>query len=89
MPRPTSGIRIGSLLSALLTAGSFAFAQVETPPEGEETTFRVNTEMVLLSLAVRDSDNLPVANLTDGNFQVFEDGQLQEVVYFEEHRSPQ
>ena len=87
----THRTRVGwvNLLPVILAAGSLSFSQVSTPPVEEEVTFRVDTEMVLLSLAVRDSDNLPVSNLVQENFQVLEDAQPQEIVYFEEHRSPQ
>ena len=69
----------------LCTAAGF-FSTTTTPQQS--STFRVDSELVLLSLAVRDRDNLPVQNLSRDHFQIFEDDREQEITYFEERRSP-
>ena len=52
------------------------------PIAAEQPTFRAATELVSLSVSVIDRDAKPVAGLTVGQFQVFEDGVPQEVRFF-------
>jgi Ca-activated chloride channel homolog len=52
-----------------------------------QQVFRVGTDVVLLSVTVADADGHMVGGLNQGNFQVFEDGVLQEISVFS--RDPQ
>ena len=71
-----------------------AFAQqapapsLATPPEeNSKDTLRVSTQRVLLDVVVTDSKGNPVRNLTEDDFQVYEDHVPQVIKSFEETQS--
>lgn len=51
-------------------------------------TIRVDVELVLLNVSVRNPNNQPVADLKISDFTVYEDGVPQEISYFEQENSP-
>lgn len=74
----------GLLLSSLLTA---SFAQEVSQP-GEATSnseyrIRVNSDLVLVNVSVRDKHGNPVRNLKQSDFTVLEDGKPQQVRSFD------
>lgn len=58
----------------------------EVPPIG--SSFSVTRNLVLLNVSVRKSDGMPVTDLTARDFRVYEEGQEQEIVFFQEQNSP-
>ena len=46
------------------------------------TTFKVNVKLVNVFTTVTNSDGAPVSSLKEGDFQVFEDGELQKIAVF-------
>jgi len=60
-------------------------------PEGlrdPQQIFRAGVDVVSLAVTVTDKDGRYVAGLEQPNFQVFEDGVLQEIVYFSRQHQP-
>jgi len=78
-------IRI-AIMMALVPVGG-AIAQTPQPP----VTLRVNTQLVQVSVVVRDSHGDPVADLKQGDFEVYDNGKRQEIRVFavEDYRTPQ
>jgi Ca-activated chloride channel family protein len=54
----------------------------QSPATAQQPTFKSATELVSLNVSVTGQDAKPVAGLTAEQFQVFEDGVLQEVKFF-------
>ena len=66
-------------------------AQVtQSPPikPDDAYTFQVNVSRVILSATVVDSHNMSVSGLSEGNFQVYEDGVLQQITNFSQEDIP-
>ena len=53
-----------------------------------QQVFRGGVEVVSLSITVTDKDGRYIAGLDKANFQVYEDGTLQEIVYFSKEHQP-
>ena len=49
---------------------------------GDEYTLRLDANMVILSATVLDRHNIPVSGLDKGDFQVYEEGKLQQIMQF-------
>ncbi len=49
-------------------------------------TFEANVRVVLLDVVVADNKGEPISGLRESDFQVFEDGKLQTITSFEEHK---
>ena len=75
-----------AIMMALVPLGG-AIAQTPQPP----VTLRVNTQLVQVSVVVRDSHGDPVADLKQGDFEVYDNGKRQEIRVFavEDYRTPQ
>lgn len=58
----------------------------EKIPRG--SSFSVTRNLVLLNVSARKSDGMPLMGLAAADFQVYEDGQEQEIVFFQEQNSP-
>lgn len=61
------------------------------PPESKppsQPTFRAGVDVVSLNVTVTDPTNRYVTDLDQENFQVFEDGVLQEITYFTRSQLP-
>ncbi|HXK08943.1 MAG TPA: VWA domain-containing protein [Vicinamibacteria bacterium] len=72
-----------SFVLALLVAGSARSASAQEPPsELRREVFRVQTEVVLLDVVVRDKKGRTVRDLAPGEVEVYEDGVKQEVGNF-------
>jgi VWFA-related protein len=76
-PRRTTPLLAGAVLTALALA---APGQQPPPPPGE--VFRVEVDVVSLYCTVKDKQGGLVTNLEPGDFEIREDGKLQEVKYF-------
>jgi len=61
-----------------------AHAQENTPLE----TIRIDTNLVVLRIAVNDKQGLAIQNLKQGAFKVYEDGVQQDVSFFSSEESP-
>jgi Ca-activated chloride channel family protein len=81
------GGRHSCLLLSLVIAGLPALAQQEQPPPPASAEVKpsisVNTELVDLPVSVTDGKGNFVTDLKKENFQVYEDGQLQNITVFE------
>jgi VWFA-related protein len=69
------------VLAALVSTLPSASAQ-EPPPELRRDVFRVDTEVVLLDVVVRDKKGRTVRDLRPGEIEVYEDGVRQELGNF-------
>jgi VWFA-related protein len=90
----TSRLRLGVLAGLALSAAALsaqgqapaapAPAQAPAAPgdQGVQPTYRVNIDLVTMDAIVRNSQDQFVADLTKDEFQVFEDGVLQDVSSF-------
>lgn len=67
-------------LRAALVGGLFLVSQVIAGAQGP--TFRSATELVTLNVSVTGAGDKPVENLTQDQFEVFEDGVRQDVRFF-------
>lgn len=88
--RASCGSRLGFLgLLFLLSIGT-AWSQTSSPSQapGQEPTFRVDTTLVVLHATVETSKGIPVSGLTEDNFQVYEDGVLQQIKNFSHEDIP-
>lgn len=75
---------------SLALALAFTAAWIASP-EGlrdPQQIFRAGVDVVSLAVTVTDKDGRYVAGLEQPNFQVFEDGVLQEIVYFSRQHQP-
>ena len=79
------------VLFSLLALPSLARPQKSAPPElrqGGEYTIRVNADSVVLPATVRNHKGTPVSGLGKDDFQVYEDGVLQQIEYFSHEDIP-
>lgn len=79
--------RIASLVVVffLIVLLRVARANEPTAPQsgqGDEYTIRVSVDQVVLHATVRNRRGTPVSGLGKGNFQIYEDGVVQEIKYF-------
>jgi len=75
-----------------ITAASFVSkAQNSLPSQlgsGDEYTFKVDTNMVILNATVLDHHNESVSGLSKNNFQIYEDGKVQLIKQFSSEDIP-
>lgn len=57
-------------------------SQPSQPGTNDAYTIQLNANMVILSATVLDGHNLPVAGLNNDNFQIYENGVLQQIKNF-------
>ena len=57
-------------------------------PRHPQQVFRGGVEVVSLSVTVTDKDGRYISGLDKANFQVFEDGALQDITYFSKEHQP-
>ncbi len=55
---------------------------------GDEYTINVNVDMVVLHATAQDHKNSPVSGLDKNDFQIYEDGALQQIKYFSHEDIP-
>lgn len=78
-----------SALGALLLVSAAAACAQENAAAGAQqptTVLHASTQLVIVDVAVQDSDGKPVHGLTRDNFQIVEDKTAQTTLNFEEHR---
>jgi VWFA-related protein len=82
---------LAALSTALLLASSAVWGQAQSgstpppqnpPPQRGGVTFHSVSNLVLVDVDVRDKTGAPVKDLKPTDFQVFEDGKLQEIQKF-------
>src|SRR5256885_10255129 len=73
-----------SLIALCLVPAVFAqtFAP-QAPVNSRDYTFKVNSELVLVNLVVRDKQGNLVRGLKSGDFTVYEDGKQQNISSFD------
>jgi VWFA-related protein len=79
--------RIASLVTVFFLIILFRVARASEPPasqssQGDAYTIRVSVDQVVLHATVRNRRGTPVSGLGKENFQIYEDGVLQEIKYF-------
>jgi Ca-activated chloride channel family protein len=75
----------------LIAPPSLVWAQQPSPPQrrpGDDFTISVNVNMVVLRATAQDHKNIPVSGLGKDDFQVYEDGALQQIKYFSHEDIP-
>ena len=78
-------LAVGAL--ALVAASSgVAGRQQGAPAADAQARFGTRTEAVLVDVSVTDRKGRPVTDLTQSDFQVFEDGNPQEILTFSRHQ---
>src|SRR5215831_1824195 len=75
----TLGKRARASLITVILASGYILAQQKS----DEYTFRVNTELILVNVTVRDKSGNPVKDLKREDFTVLEDNKPQQVVSFD------
>src|SRR4029453_5369595 len=78
----------GSLLYGLIFVGFVAALSVVTFVALDAQSFRARTDLVQVTVAVTDTDGRLITGLTKGDFQIFEDGNPQEITQFTDARVP-
>src|SRR2546425_374717 len=76
-------------LAALAAAGPFDFAQGQSLAVAEDKqTFRSGVDVTGITVTVRDADGHLVTDLDRGDFDIYEDGERQELTQFTRERVP-
>src|SRR2546423_1903422 len=60
--------------------------QSQPPPYASDTVLRATTRLVVVDVVVTDAQNAHVADLTEDDFSVTEDGVTQKVIDFSMHK---
>ncbi len=79
------------VLVVVMLLPGFAWPQVPTPSQshqGDNYTFRINSDLVVLHATVEDHKGAPVSGLDQNDFQVYEDGVRQRIKYFSHEDIP-
>ncbi|MDA0204154.1 MAG: VWA domain-containing protein [Acidobacteria bacterium] len=70
-------------LKPLLVLAAFALSwPASAQDEPQDTIISVDVQVVNVLATVRDKDGVLVSNLTQGDFELYEDGVLQDIQYF-------
>lgn len=85
-------LRLGVVVLSVLVAASSAHAQ-QTAPSSSPTadgqpTFRLRTDAVVVDVIVRGDGKRPVVGLTADDFEIRENGTLQEITSFTARQAP-
>jgi VWFA-related protein len=75
----------------VITFSGVARAQASSPSQdgsNQEPALRVETDLVVLHATAQNQKGLPVSGLEKGDFQVYEDGVLQQIKYFSHEDIP-
>ena len=78
-------------LLVLITPASFAWAQESSPSQsrpGDEYTISVDVNMVVLRATVQDHKGILVSGIGKDDFEVYEDGVLQQIKHFSHEDIP-
>ena len=76
------------VLAALFVAAGMAVAAQQDDQTTPLPSFRAGVDVVSLNVTVTDADSRFVTDLDLENFQIFEDGILQEITFFNRSRLP-
>lgn len=76
------------VLAALLAVAGLTAAAQQDDPDAALPSFRAGVDVVSLNVTVTDADSRFVTDLEQENFQIFEDGVLQEITFFSRARLP-
>ena len=77
-----------AVLAAVLAAAGLAVAAQQDDQTTPLPSFRAGVDVVSLNVTVTDAENRFVTDLDQDNFQIFEDGILQEITFFSRSRLP-
>ena len=77
-------MRVLSAAAALL----LAFAPAQERPQEQGFSFRSNVDLINVTVTVTDSNGRFVSGLNKEDFEVFEDGKLQQTSHFDAERVP-
>ena len=81
--RSTPGV-----LAAVVAAAGLAVAAQQDDQTTPLPSFRTGVDVVSLNVTVTDAESRFVTDLNQENFQIFEDGILQEIMFFNRSRQP-
>lgn len=73
---------------ALLSLCSIVFLESSTKAQNNVPLFQSKVRVVLVDVVVTDGKGNPVSGLQATDFRVFENGKVQKVASFEEHKGP-
>ena len=76
------------LTAALAVAAGLVAAAQQDDTDDALPSFRAGVDVVSLNVTVTDADSRFVTDLDQANFQIFEDGVLQEITFFSRARLP-
>jgi len=74
--------RVGAIALCSVVAGAVVWAQAGTAP------FRSRVDIVQVTVSVTDANGRLITGLTQGDFQIFEDGVEQQITQFTDQRVP-
>ena len=77
-----------AILAALGAAAGLTVGAQQDDADDALPSFRAGVDVVSLNVTVTDADNRFVTDLDQENFQIFEDGVLQEITFFSRARLP-
>lgn len=77
-----------AILAALGAAAGLTASAQQSDADDALPSFRAGVDVVSLNVTVTDADNRFVTDLDQQNFQIFEDGVLQEITFFSRARLP-
>src|SRR3954470_11678198 len=78
----------GVFLAALAAAAAFPFLVRAQQPQAPTGTFKSAIDVVSLNVTVTDQANRYITDLTDKDFEVFEDGVKQDLTLFNRSNLP-
>lgn len=76
------------ILAALIAVAALTAGAQQNDTDEALPSFRTGVDVVSLNVTVTDADNRFVTDLDQSNFQIFEDGVLQEITFFSRARLP-
>ena len=76
------------ILAALIAVAALTAAAQQNDTDEALPSFRTGVDVVSLNVTVTDADNRFITDLDQNNFQIFEDGVLQEITFFSRARLP-
>ena len=77
-----------AIAAALGCAAGLTVAAQQNDADDALPSFRAGVDVVSLNVTVTDADNRFITDLDQENFQIFEDGVLQEITFFSRARLP-
>jgi len=77
-----------AILAVLVVAGVSMSARRQEKPTGQGFSFRSSVNLINVTATVTDSQGHFVSGLTANDFELYEDGKLQQISQFESERVP-